>query len=138
MGGKPLIVIDTHIWVWWVHDHIDLKPWMRRQIVEHEVDGIGVSVISCWEIARLAARGRLNLGRPVAQWFSLALTYPGVRLLDLTPEICVEANTLPGEFHKDPADGIIVATARLAACELLTADSQILAYPEVRHVRPHP
>lgn len=127
-----MIVIDTHIWVWWVHDHPDLKPWMRRRLLDHEVDGIAVSVISCWEIARLVSGSRLDLGRPVGQWFAAALAYPGVQLLGLTPEICIESNQLPGGFHKDPADRIIVATARLLSRELLTADADILKYPEVR------
>lgn len=131
-----MIILDTHIWVWWVHGHQDLKPWMLRRIEEHEADGIGVSAISCWEVARLAARGRLDLAMPTADWFNDALTYPGVELIDLSPEIAIEANRLPGTFHKDPADQIIVATARVLNCGLLTADARILGYPHVVLVQP--
>ncbi len=127
-----MIVLDTHIWVWWVHAAPELKPWMHKAIVHHESDGIGISVISCWEIARLVADSRLDLHRPPAEWFAAALSYPGVQLIDLSPDISIEANILPGAFHKDPADRIIVATARLLDCELLTADSRILAYNEVK------
>ena len=61
-----------------------------------------------------------------------ALIYPGIRLLELTPEITIESTRLPGEFHRDPADQIIVATARIHACSLLTVDDKILNYPHVQ------
>lgn len=109
---------------------------MRECIRQHEPDGVGVSTISCWEIAQLTASSRLDLTVPVADWFAAALGYPGVQLLELTPEIAIEANYLPSTFHRDPADRIIVATARIMGCELLTADSRILAYPGVRLAKP--
>jgi PIN domain nuclease of toxin-antitoxin system len=61
-----------------------------------------------------------------------ALQYPGIQLLALTPEIAVESTRLPGEFHRDPADQIIVATARIYDCPLLTVDDRILKYPHVK------
>jgi PIN domain nuclease of toxin-antitoxin system len=127
-----LIVIDTHIWIWWVHDHHDLKPWMRRALIEHESDGIGISAISCWEIARLNAGQKIDLHAAIEEWFDVGLNYPGVVLLDLTPPICIEANRLDGFANKDPADRMIVATARVHACDLLTADSKILDFDGVR------
>lgn len=130
-----MIIIDTHIWIWWVHNHPSLEPWMRAKLIAHESDAIGVSAISCWEIARLEADTRLNLGRPIAEWFSIALGYPAIHLLDLTPEISIDANNLPGVFHKDPADRIIVATARTFGCELLTADDKITHYAHVSVAR---
>lgn len=60
------------------------------------------------------------------------LAYPGIRLIDLTPKIAIEATELPGDFHKDPADRLIVATARVHDCRLLTVDTQILNYPHVK------
>lgn len=80
----------------------------------------------------MEADSRLDLGRPISQWFALALDYPGVQLLELTPEVAIDANNLPGELHKDPADRIIVATARTRGCELLTADHKIRHYPHVK------
>lgn len=130
-----MIVIDTHIWIWWVHNHSSLEPWMRTALMSQESDAIAVSVISLWEIARLEADGRLNLGRPIADWLDLALAYPGIQLIDLTPEIAIDANNLPGALHKDPADRMIVATARMLRCELLTADHKILQYPHVKLAR---
>jgi PIN domain nuclease of toxin-antitoxin system len=93
---------------------------------------IGVSAISCWEVAKLVELQRLVLPRPVGEWLDLALTYPGVQLLALTPKIAVESTQLPGTFHRDPADQILVATARVFNCPLLTLDSKILAYPHVQ------
>lgn len=111
---------------------------MSECLMRHESDGIGVSAISCWEVARLAAGGRLDLTRPMAEWFELALDYPGVQWIDLSPRICIDANNLPGNFHKDPADRIIVATARTIGCDLLTADNLILQYGQVRLARRTP
>jgi PIN domain nuclease of toxin-antitoxin system len=67
----------------------------------------------------------------VAEWFDQALTYPGICWLELTPRIIVESTQLPGTFHRDPADQLIVATARVYQCPLVTVDTKILAYPEV-------
>ena len=61
-----------------------------------------------------------------------ALIYPGIHLLKLTPEIAIESTRLPGEFHRDPADQIIVATARIHECSLLTVDDKILNYSHVQ------
>jgi PIN domain nuclease of toxin-antitoxin system len=71
---------------------------------------------------------------PVEDWLALALTYPGVMLLPITPRIAVESANLPGTFHKDPADQLIVATARGHSCELITYDAKISSYPHVKIV----
>lgn len=127
-----MIILDTHIWIWWVHDHPDLTELQRRAIGEHEADGLGISAISCWEVAKLVEYKRLDLHRPTLEWLNHALSYPGVRLLDLSPQIAAESTALPGEFHKDPADQIIIATARVHDCPLLTVDRKILEYPHVK------
>lgn len=126
-----MIVLDTHVWVWWVHDDERLTPAQVGAIRANEADVIGVSAISSWEIAKLVQRGRLELPCALREWFAQALGYPGVQLLELTPEIAIESTHLPGEFHRDPADQIIVATARLYGCPLVTPDSRILNYPHV-------
>lgn len=68
------------------------------------------------------------------EWFEAALAYPAIRLLPLTPEIAVESTRLPGDFHKDPADQIIVATARIYDCPLITSDKRIRHYTHVQTV----
>ena len=130
-----MIVLDTHIWVWWVDGKAQLTGECQDHIERQRANGLGVSVISCWEVAKLVEYGRLQLECSVEEWLELALAYPGIRLLNLTPRIAVESTKLPNPFHKDPADQIIVATARAWNCPLLTADDRILKYPHVQLVK---
>ena len=126
-----MIVLDTHIWIWWVHGDEKLSAQQTQWLRENEEQGLGVSIISCWEVAKLVEYDRLTLPCPVAEWLDQALGYPGISLLELTPRIVVESTQLPEEFHKDPADQLIVASARILDCPLLTADARILNYPHV-------
>jgi len=126
-----VIVLDTHIWVWWVHAEPRLSRTHRETLEAHEDSGLGVSAISCWEIAKLVEHRRLVLPCGTREWLDQALAYPGVHLLPLTPAIAAESTELPGEFHNDPADQIIVATARVLGVPLVTADKAILQYPHV-------
>ena len=123
-----MIILDTHIWVWWVHGDERLTVTQRETIRVNEKEVIGVSAISVWEVAKLVERNRLILPSPLGQWFEDSLGYPGVRLIGLTPDIAIESCQLPGRFHRDPADQIIVATARIYDCPLVTSDSKMLAY----------
>lgn len=129
-----MIVLDTHKWVWWVHGDKNLSKAQGRIITENETGEIGVSAISCWEIAKLVEYGRLELPCPIDEWFEKALSYPGIHLCELTPAVAIESTALPDGFHHDPADQIIVATARLFDCPLVTSDSKILAYSQVETV----
>ena len=90
-----------------------------------------MSIISCWEVAKLVEYQRITLTRPVEEWIEEALCYPGMHLLDLTPRIVVESTQLPETFYRDPADQLIVATARVFDCPLVTVDTRILNYPHV-------
>jgi PIN domain nuclease of toxin-antitoxin system len=127
-----VIVLDTHIWVWWVHGDERLENTHRTYLQKQEPQGLGVSIISCWEVAKLVEYGRLALPYPISDWLTQALSYPGVYLLELTPRIIVESTQLPGSFHKDPADQLIVATSRVLNCPVVTADTKILTYPHVK------
>lgn len=129
-----MIVLDTHIWVWWVHGDERLTQTQAEVIEANETDVIGVSAISCWEVAKLVEYGRLELPCSLEEWFKDALSYPGIRLLELTPEIAIESTQLPGEFHRDPADQMIVATARVYGCPLVTSDGRLLEYPHVETI----
>lgn len=130
-----MIVLDTHIWIWWVHDDKKLTQAQRDVITANENDLIGIPAISCWEIAKLVELERLELPSSLEEWFELALSYPGVQLLALTPEIVIESTQLPGQFHRDPADQMIVATARIYDCPLVTSDEKILNYEHVTSIR---
>ena len=127
-----MIVLDTHIWVWWVHRDSQLSAAYQACLQAHLTQGLGVSVFSCWEVAKLDLLGRLPLHLPINDWLKFALAEPGIKLLDLTPEIAVESNHLPGNFHRDPADQLIVATARVYGCPLVTLDGKIRRYPHVQ------
>ena len=130
-----MIVLDTHIWVWWVDGSERLTPAQRSAIeAEQQGGAVGISAISCWEISLLVAQERLELQTEVLTWLRDELAYPGVRLLPLTAEVAVEAYQLPDTFHRDPADRLIVATARHHACPLVTSDRKILDYPHVSTV----
>jgi PIN domain nuclease of toxin-antitoxin system len=126
-----VIILDTHVWVWWVQGESRLPRPAAERIQQEEATGIGVSAISCWEISKLVEHNRLALPLPVEEWLTTALDYPGMELVPITPRIAVESTQLPGEFHSDPADQLIVATARVLGAVLMTADSKIRRYSHV-------
>ena len=129
-----MIVLDTHIWIWWVNDSPRLTEQHKQWIQDYQFQGLGISVISCWEVAKLVEKNRLVLSIPVEEWLQKALAYPGVQLLDLTVPIVVQSTQLTG-FHNDPADQIIVATAKVYDCLLLTVDNKILNYTGVKTLK---
>lgn len=130
-----MIVLDTHIWVWWIYNDVQLTGKLREIIQGRENEGLGISIFSCWEVAKLVELKRLTLHCSIDEWLNTALYYPGIQLLALTPEIVVASTQLPDEFHRDPADQIIVATARIHDCPLLTVDDKILKYSHVKLLR---
>jgi PIN domain nuclease of toxin-antitoxin system len=125
-----VIVLDTATWIWRASDPKRLTPRARRAI--DQAEHVLVSAISVWEVAMLVARRRIQLDRPVEQWVDLALALPGIRLASLDPAIAVRSSKLPGEFHPDPADRIIVATALESAVPVITPDDRIRSYPHVQ------
>jgi PIN domain nuclease of toxin-antitoxin system len=117
-----------------VHGDANLTKTQLAAITASESDGIGISAISLWEVAKLVERKRLTLPCEINEWFEQALNYPGDRVLELTPEVVIASTQLPGEFHRDPADQIIVATARVHECKLVTSDEKIVHYPHIETV----
>jgi PIN domain nuclease of toxin-antitoxin system len=130
-----MIILDTHVWVWWAHQDSRLTNSQAKTIQANETNVIGVSAISAWEVAKLVEYNRPELPYSLQQWFDEALNYPGISLTALIPQIAVESSQLPGEFHRDPADQIIVATARIYGCPIVTSVSKIQKYPHVKTVR---
>ncbi|MHC5611099.1 MAG: type II toxin-antitoxin system VapC family toxin [Nostoc sp.] len=129
-----MIILDTHIWIWWVDNNQGLNQKYRDCIEEYQSQGLGVSIISCWEVAKLVENRKLAFSISVDEWLAAALAYPGVQLLELTIPIIVESTKLTG-FHRDPFDQVIVATARIYSCPLLTVDAKILAYSGVQTLK---
>lgn len=130
------LILDTHVWIWTVAGE-------RSRLSERAVEEIesaarrgrlGVCAISIWEVAMLEARGRIVLSRPIEDWIREALRAPGMRLLDLSPEIAIESARLPGRGHGDPADRMLIASARVHGGCLATRDEHILTYAAEGHV----
>ncbi|MBL8471805.1 MAG: type II toxin-antitoxin system VapC family toxin [Rhodocyclaceae bacterium] len=131
-----MIVLDTHALLWWASgDEGRLSTPASRAIAAEMREGqIMVSSISAWELAMLVCKGRVALSMDVDAWLSVLSQIEPVHFVPVDNEIAVKSTELPGEFHKDPADRIIVATARKLAAPLVTADERIRAYPHVQTV----
>lgn len=131
-----MIVIDTHALVWAIEADPRLGPGGRRLIEdERAADRVGISAITVWEAAMLIDKQRLVLGKAVNDWFTHVLADPSFELLPLSPAVAIDAGLLPGDIHGDPADRLIIATARAHGCPVLTADRRILAYAAQGHLQ---
>lgn len=132
-----MIVLDTHALLWWVNGDSSLSP-LALEAIEHERqagDGqILISAISAWEIALLVHKGRLSLSMNTDDWLETVEEIEGVRYVAVDVATAVESTRLPGKFHKDPADRMIVALARHFNAVLVTADEKITTYRHVRTV----
>lgn len=129
-----MIVLDTHTLLWWASGDKEQLSGAATQAIEAELNGgqIRVSSISAWELAMLVAKGRIALSMDIAEWLSVVKQIEAVSFVPVDNDIAVKSVELPGTFHKDPADRIIVATARKLAAPLVTADDKIRSYPHVR------
>src|SRR5512134_80767 len=134
-GPEKVLLLDTHVWLWLVGGTEPIgRPVLSAVEGAARRGRIRVSAISVWEVAMLDAKGRIRLAKDCLAWVREALGAPGISLVPLTPEIAVESSRLPEEFRGDPADRILVATARLLGAALLTRDERILAYGKRKHV----
>ena len=129
-----MIALDTHIWIWLVQTPERLREAQLTAIMNNLNGAIGICSTSIWEIAKIVELGGIQLNVELSQWFENALLYPGITTLNLTPAIAVESTRLPGDFHRDPSDQIIVATARINGCPLVTSDEKIRMYPYVETI----
>ncbi len=128
-----MIVLDTHAWVWWVGETGDLSRTAERAISEAEE--IGISTISCLEVAMLVARGRLELTPDVKSWVAAALAMPNVVELELDARTATHAGGLDRKtFPGDPADRIIYATALKCGTRLVSRDTNITKFDPARIV----
>ncbi|MNV69126.1 Ribonuclease VapC22 [compost metagenome] len=130
-----MIVLDTHALVWWVSGDSLLSRAAREAIEAEGRDGeILISAITAWEVAMLVKAGRLALTMDAAAWLDTVVQVPAVRFVAVDVRISIQSVELPGEFHKDPADRFIVATARHLSAPLVTADLKIREYPHVQTI----
>ena len=124
------LLLDTCCIIWTISDP-DALSETAKNMIEDENAGIYVSPISAAEIACASGRGRIVLDRDWKIWFRHYMTLNGWQIESISLEVIEEAYSLPGNFHPDPADRIITASARLGNYKLLTADRKILDYPYV-------
>lgn len=131
---RPLL-LDTHIWLWLVLGAGRLSAMARSKIVDAASFGnLRIAAITAWEIALLAARNRVALGKPTLRWIEEAVAGSFVIVEPLSTAVAVESWELPDRFHQDPADRIIVATARVTGAVLMTQDRRILDYAARGHL----
>lgn len=124
-------LLDTHVWIW-TQEQPDAIGEKSRAVLETTSDELCISAVSSLEIARLVAGGLLELKGSLDRWVRTAVDSIEARSIGVDHPIAIEAYKLPGRFHKDPADRILVATARIHDLTLVTADERILAYRAVR------
>jgi PIN domain nuclease of toxin-antitoxin system len=133
---RPSLLLDTHIWLWLVLGTEVLSSAARRTISgAASVGALRIAAITLWEIALLASRHRLFLGKPTTMWVHEAIAASAVSLEPLSPSVAVESWQLPETFHFDPVDRMIVATARVTGAILMTRDRKILDYAGHGHLR---
>jgi PIN domain nuclease of toxin-antitoxin system len=134
-SDPKLLLLDTHVWLWLNAGSPDLSTETRETINGAAAAGtLRIAAISLWEVALLASRGRIVLGKSIGLWLEEALADPGPDIDPLSPQIAVESYALPDVFHRDPADRLIVATARVANATLMTRDRRILDYAARGHL----
>lgn len=125
-------LLDTHAWLWWATGDSRLSRRAKTRISDAAKRAdLWLSMISLWEIAKKVEKGQLAFDRPLVPWLDAATSLDGLRLWELTPPILVESCRLPGAFHGDPADQMIVASARHHGAVLVTKDDRICRYDHV-------
>jgi PIN domain nuclease of toxin-antitoxin system len=130
-----MIILDTHVWVWWVSSPNKISP-SAKKIIDRSMENneIFISSISAWEIAILVDKDRLRLTLEVNDWIARSERLRFVTFIPIDNSIALKSVFLPGDFHSDPADRIIVATAIIAGAPIVTRDEKILSYPYVETV----
>lgn len=126
-------ILDTHTWVWWHMNPQNLSKKVKKLI--EKIDGYEemlLSAISPWEFSKLIEKKRIGISCDPEDWINTALNMPKLRLVPLSPALAYRSTVLPQPFHNDPADQIIVATAREENATVLTKDDRIITYNNVK------
>jgi PIN domain nuclease of toxin-antitoxin system len=128
-------LLDTHAWVWWLTDDRRLSTRAKATITASLAEqDLWISLISVWEVAKKVEKRQLILDRPVDLWLDEAVTRSGLGVRELTRPVLADSCALPQPFHGDPADQILVATARHHGAVMITKDRQIRQYAHVQSV----
>jgi PIN domain nuclease of toxin-antitoxin system len=129
LPARPLL-LDTHIWIWIVDGAVrEIGQAAQNAVMEAGAMGrVLVSAISVWEVGMLEAKGRIRFTMEAGEWVGRALGAPGVHFSPLSPEVALDSTRLPEPVHGDPADRILIATARRVGATLVTRDTKIIDY----------
>lgn len=128
-------LLDTHVWIWWNMNPANLSPKVRKLLSKPKhYDELLLSAISPWEFSKLLEKERIGISCNPEEWISEALEMSKLRLVPLSPTVAYRSTSLPQPFNGDPADQIIVATAREENATLLTKDKNIRKYSHVRSI----
>ena len=126
-------LLDTHTWIWW---HMHPQNLSRKVNIlignTSRYEELLLSAISPWEFSKLLEKGRIGISCDPEGWINAALDLPKLRLVHISPILAYRSTILPQPFHNDPADQIIVATAREENATVLTKDKNILEYKHVK------
>jgi PIN domain nuclease of toxin-antitoxin system len=133
---KQDLLLDTHVFVWLMNGDetlsLETRALIKNTCKQH---CLLASSISIWEIAMLQSKGKISLIHPLQQWIKKIGLLPYIKIIPLTAEIAIESCELPGEFHGDPADRMLVATARILNIPLMTRDKKIESYAQKGYVK---
>lgn len=135
--SRDLILLDTHIWLWWIFGDSRVGNAGVRPLI-HECEhahSLSISAISIWEALLLREAGRIRIDGDLRAWLKEAREKFVVAALPVDERVALESRLLPGVFHSDPGDRFIVATARIAGACIITADRRILDYADTGNVR---
>ncbi|VAX29683.1 hypothetical protein MNBD_NITROSPIRAE01-488 [hydrothermal vent metagenome] len=135
--AEELILLDTHVWIWLLNGNDQLISKTCLSVINQSVQSsnIRVSAISIWELGMLESKGRIQIPTNCLDWVNKALEAPGILLAPMSPKIAIESSRLPGKFHGDPADRLIVSTARILDATLMTRDKEIISYGAQKYVK---
>jgi PIN domain nuclease of toxin-antitoxin system len=130
-------LLDTHVWLWIIressdevssHFFDDVLEWQQQR-------SVFLSPISCWELGLLTSAGQVALNEPLETLWARATNQDTCRIADLSALILIESTRLPEDFHRDPADRILAATARVNQLTLVTRDKRLLDYAKQGHIK---
>ena len=130
-----MIVLDTHVWVWWVNGEPALSQKAQREIhVAAREAAVYVSSISVWEVTQLVTKRRLQLTMDVESWVAKSEAMPFIHFVPMDNAIAMKSVRLPEPLHSDPADRIIISTSIVLGFPLITRDRRIIDYAAVRTI----
>ncbi len=130
-----MVILDTNAFIWLAEGAPLAQPALSAIEAAAKSGAVRIPAIVAWEIGLAVSKGRLGLSMDVDTWLARAFALPGIQELPLAAGVALASTRLPGSFHSDPADRLIVASARAHGAPLVTSDKAILAYAKAGHVK---